>query len=134
MAQLIKNLFSFFVCVGTYSLFFVFFFFNFILFLQYCISFAQHRNESATGIPVLPILNPPPSPYPPSGPSQCTSPKHPASRIEPGLVGDLGSVLGLGRSPGEGTGNPLQYSWASLVSQLVKHLPTMQETWVQFLG
>ena len=25
-------------------------------------------------------------------------------------VGDLGSVPGLGRSPGEGNGNPLQYS------------------------
>ena len=25
-------------------------------------------------------------------------------------MGDLGSVLGLGRSPGEGNGNPLQYS------------------------
>ena len=26
----------------------------------------------------------------------------------------------LGRSPGEGNGYPLQYSWASLVAQLVK--------------
>ena len=25
-------------------------------------------------------------------------------------VGDLGSILGLGRFPGEGHGNPLQYS------------------------
>ena len=25
---------------------------------------------------------------------------------------------------------PLQYSWASLVAQLVKHLPAMRETWV----
>ena len=31
-------------------------------------------------------LPPPPSPYPPSGSSQCTSPKHPVSCIEPGLV------------------------------------------------
>ena len=29
---------------------------------------------------------PPPSPYRPSGSSQCTSPKHPVSCIEPGLV------------------------------------------------
>ena len=29
---------------------------------------------------------PPPSPYHPSGSSQCTSPKHPVSCIEPGLV------------------------------------------------
>ena len=25
-------------------------------------------------------------------------------------MGDSGSILGLGRSPGEGNGNPLQYS------------------------
>ena len=30
-------------------------------------------------------LLPPPSPYHPSGSSQCTSPKHPVSCIEPGL-------------------------------------------------
>ena len=29
---------------------------------------------------------PPPSPFPPSGSSQCTSPKHPVSCIEPGLA------------------------------------------------
>ena len=29
---------------------------------------------------------------------------------------------------------PLQYSWASLVAQLVKNLPAMWETWVQSLG
>ena len=28
----------------------------------------------------------------------------------------------------------LQYSWASLVAQLVKNMPAMWETWVQFLG
>ena len=49
-------------------------------------------------------------------------------------VGDLGSIPGLGRSAGEGMGYPLQYSWASLVAQLVKNLPAMWETWVQFLG
>ena len=31
-------------------------------------------------------LFPPPSPYHPSGSSQCTSPKHPVSCIEPGLA------------------------------------------------
>ena len=45
-----------------------------------------------------------------------------------------GSIPGLERSPGEGKGYPLQYSWASLVAQLVKNLPAMQETWVQSLG
>ena len=39
-----------------------------------------------------------------------------------------------GRSPGEGNGNLLQYSWDSLVAKTVKNLPAMQETWVQSLG
>ena len=39
-----------------------------------------------------------------------------------------------GRSPGEGIGYPLQYSWASLVAQLVKNPPAIQETWVRSLG
>ena len=43
-------------------------------------------------------------------------------------------IPGSGRSPGEGIGYPLQYSWASLVAQLVKNLPAMQETWVHSLG
>ena len=43
-------------------------------------------------------------------------------------------IPGSGRSPGEGIGYPLQYSWASLVVQSVKNLPAMQETWVQSLG
>ena len=41
---------------------------------------------------------------------------------------------GSGRSAGEGVGYPLLYSWASLVAQLVKNPPAMQETWVQSLG
>ena len=49
-------------------------------------------------------------------------------------AGDPSSILGLGRFPGEGIGYPLQYSWASLVAQLVKNPPAMWETWVQFLG
>ena len=40
-------------------------------------------------------------------------------------AGDLSSISGLGRFPGEGQGNPLQYSWASLVAQTVKNLPAM---------
>ena len=66
-------------------------------------------------------------------------------------AGDPGSIPGLGRSHGEGIGYPFQYSWASLVSQivnesasnvtiwdylvaqLVKNLPAVQETLVQFL-
>ena len=41
---------------------------------------------------------------------------------------------GLGRSPGEGIGYPLQYSWASLVVQLVKNPSELWETWVLSLG
>ena len=43
-------------------------------------------------------------------------------------------IPGLGRSTGEGIGYPLQYSWASLMAQLVKNQPAMWETWVQSLG
>ena len=43
-------------------------------------------------------------------------------------------ISGSERSAREGIGYPLQYSWASLVAQLVKNLPTMRETWVQSLG
>ena len=49
-------------------------------------------------------------------------------------AGDPGSIPGLGRSAGEGLGYPLQYSWASLVAQLVKNPSGMQETPVRFLG
>ena len=48
--------------------------------------------------------------------------------------GDPSSIPGLGRSAGGGIGYPLQYSWASLVAQMVKNLPTMRETWVLSLG
>ena len=47
-------------------------------------------------------------------------------------AGDPGSIPGLGRSTEEG--HLLQYSWASLVAQLVKNPLAMQETWVRFLG
>ena len=49
-------------------------------------------------------------------------------------AGDPGSTPGSGRSPGEGIGYPLQYSWASLEPQLVKNPPAMWETWVRSLG
>ena len=48
--------------------------------------------------------------------------------------GDPGSIPGSGRSAGKSIGYPLQYSWASLVAQLVRNLPAMQETWDQSLG
>ena len=45
-------------------------------------------------------------------------------------AGDASLSPGLGRSPGEGIDYSLQYSWASLVVQMVKNPPAMQETWV----
>ena len=49
-------------------------------------------------------------------------------------AGDPGSIPGPGKYAGEGIGYSLQYSWASLVTQLVKNLPAMKETWVRSLG
>ena len=45
-----------------------------------------------------------------------------------------GLIPGSGNSPREETGYPLQYSWASMVAQLVKNWPAMWETWIQSLG
>ena len=45
-------------------------------------------------------------------------------------AGDSASIPGSGRSAGVGIGYPLQYSWASLMAQLVKNPPAMRETWV----
>ena len=46
----------------------------------------------------------------------------------------MGLIPESERSPGEGAGYPLQYSWASLVVQMVKNPPAMQETWARSLG
>ena len=48
--------------------------------------------------------------------------------------GDPDLIPGSGISAGEGIGYPLQYSWASLVAQLIKNPPAMRETWVCSLG
>ena len=56
----------------------------YFLTLQYCIGLTIYQNESATGIPVFPILNPPPSlrsnglqhaslPYPSLSPEVCSN-------------------------------------------------------------
>ena len=45
-------------------------------------------------------------------------------------IGDPVSIPGLGRSAGDRIVYPLQYSWASLVAQLVKNLPAMREDWI----
>ena len=45
-------------------------------------------------------------------------------------AGDPDSIPWSGKSPGEGIGYSLQYSWASLLAQLVKNTPALWETWV----
>ena len=49
-------------------------------------------------------------------------------------AGDPHLIPGSGRATREGIGYPFQYSWASLVAQLVNNLPAMWETWVRSLG
>ena len=52
-------------------------------------------------------------------------------------TGDPGSIPGSGRSTGEGISYALQYSWSSLVAQMIKMVknpPAMWETWVRSLG
>ena len=48
-------------------------------------------------------------------------------------AGNPGWIPESGRSAGEGIRYPVQYSWASLVAQLVKNPPAMKETWFQSL-
>ena len=49
-------------------------------------------------------------------------------------AGEPSSIPGLGISPREGIGYLLQYSWASLVAQMVKIPPAVRETWARSLG
>ena len=49
-------------------------------------------------------------------------------------AGGPGLIPVLGRSARERVRYPLQYSWASLLAQLVKSPPAMWETWVPSLG
>ena len=49
----------------------------------------------------------------------------PDSSVGKESTGDSSSISGSGRSPGEGIGYPLQYSWASLMAQLVKNPPAV---------
>ena len=89
-------------------------------------------NIQLVKLPLFPLL-PPPSicslPY-----LLLVFPGSSAGRESAYNAGDPGSRPGSGRSAGEGTGYLLQYSWASLVVQLVKNPSAMWETWVPSLG
>ena len=61
-------------------------------------------------------------------------PNSSVGKESPCNAGDPGLIPGLGRSAGERIGYPFQYSWASLVAQLIKNPPAMRETWVRTLG
>ena len=61
-------------------------------------------------------------------------PGHSAGKESTCSAGDPGSIPGSGRFPGEGIGYSLQSSWAPLVTESVKNLPAMWETWVRSLG
>ena len=96
-------------------------------------------------------LLPPPSPYHPSGSSQCTSPQHPVSCIEPGLVTrflydiihvsmPFSQIIPPSPSPTESKRlfytfiGSSYYKWVSLEAQTVKNLPIMQEIHLQSLS
>ena len=68
--------------------YFIFFSFMYLFSLQYCIGFAIHWHESAMGVHVFPILNPPPTsvPIPSLWFIPCTIREHPVSCIEPWLA------------------------------------------------
>ena len=87
---------------------------------------------------------PPPSPSHPSGSSQCTSPEHPVSCIEPGLaiyftydnihVSMLFSQI-IPSSPSPTSFRTFKWMIRlSLAAQIIKNLPAMQETQVRSLG
>ena len=83
------SLFSFTFFFPSKLFYFKLIYFNWrLITLQYFIGFAIHWHESSMGVHVFPILDPLPSlsPSHPSGSSQCTSPQHPVSCIEPWLA------------------------------------------------
>ena len=73
-------------CISFLSL--KLFIFSWLIIIKYCISFVIYWHKSATVYMCSPSWSPlpPPSPFHPSGSSQCTSPEHPVPCIEPGLA------------------------------------------------
>ena len=58
------------------------------------------------------------------------SPGCSACKVSACNAGDSDWIPGSGRSAGVGLGYPLQYSWVSLVAQMVKNSPAIREAWV----
>ena len=79
----ILNIYFYFFYICIIILFYLFIFFYFIVLVLPYIN--MHPSRVYMCSPSW-ILLPPPSPYHPSGSSQCTSPKLPVSWIEPGLA------------------------------------------------
>ena len=76
-------------CFFFFFLFFFFFQFYFIFKLYIIVLVLPNIKMNPPQVYMCSpsrTLLPPPSPHHPSGPSQCTSPKHPVSCIEPGLA------------------------------------------------
>ena len=98
-------------------------FLKFILFyfltLQYCIGFAKYQNppQIHTCSPSGTLL-PPPSPYHPSGSSQCTSPKHPVSCISSNEVDETGAYYTEWSKPERKT--PIQYLFLLKINNILE--------------
>ena len=83
MSPLIMNVKQFYIYI------YIIFYFNWrLVTLQYCSGFCHTFSWISHVYMCFPSWTPlpPPSPSHPSGSSQCTSPKHPVSCIEPGLA------------------------------------------------
>ena len=80
----------------------------------------EHHNKEQPPHPTSPTT-PPPQPQLMQLEKDC--PDNSAGKESACNAGDTGLIPGSGRSPGEGIGYPLQYSWISLVAQLVKNPP-----------
>ena len=84
--------------------------------------------------PVASLIASPPAPRLLPLASPAFAPGSSAGKESSCNAGDPSSILGLGRSTGERIGYMFQYSWASLVAQMVKNPPAMWEIWVWSLG
>ena len=80
--------------------------------------------------PVASLIASPPAPRLLPLASPAFAPGSSAGKESSCNVVDPSSILGLGRSTGERIGYMFQYSWASLVAQMVKNPPAMWDPWV----